>query len=157
MGRWRDAVRLCRNWKLNPRTIDELFIDQTSEIVGSDNNGNYRVASFEQDPPKIIKFSVVYDNITDFSNEGKMGDNLISSSAVVYYSFKDEVAKVLSRNRFAFNYFIQGEVIRNEGNKKIDFLVPITPIDILRKDYMYNPVGVTTFLALTHLYTDKSF
>ncbi|MDP3990365.1 MAG: hypothetical protein Q8Q01_04120 [archaeon] len=152
MGRLRDAVRIPIDRKYEPRTIDELFIDQRSEIVGSDYSGNYRAASWEQDYPRMVKFSVSYEQIKDGKN---IGVNLIEDSAEIYIPFRDEVAEVLGSIAMTFKSFIQGEVIMDEETERINFLVAITPVQVHRKDYIYQPAGVTRSLALTHLYKDR--
>ena len=156
MGRWRDACVLIRkeNDAIKPRQLEELLIDQNSEIVGKDRKGTYRVVEYEQNRPIIVKVQIDYTKLTNAEKKFNRGwvnletnskiNDFIGFNSRTYSTFKKEVAEAFSCFPYALDFFeyIRGPEIYTEEPKSLILTVPVTPIYITEKDYHYEPAGV---------------
>ena len=156
MGRWRDACVLMRNKSdlIDPDRLEELVIDQRSEIVGSDGDGAYRVTKYEQDRPRLVKFKILYDKLDDFNkaerrgwvnkDTGKRVNDFVKLTPEIYSEFQRNVARVFSFFPFGFDFlaYLRGPASYKDYSDGLELIVPVTPIHITEKDYHYKPEGV---------------
>ncbi len=152
MGRWRDAVILSRRPgdKINPAKLEELVIDQWSNVVGKDSRGLYRACEFGLNRPVLLNFDIpaaLVDGI-EYSKKrghwqemsGEYVSNPFNRSPEAYTFLKEVIAKRFSCFPLGLDFygFMRGET---EYSSSLQTVMAVTPVHVTEKDYEYHPVG----------------
>ncbi len=157
MGRWRDAVVLSRrlNEPIKSELLEELVIDQRSNLVGKDSSGIYLACEYELNRPQLITFNLQEYHVEGLAyvetrgcwvekESGKEVWNLCNRTKEMYNLFRQAVARSFSCFPFGLDFygFLQGETDYFSSLLPAMHIVAVTPIHVIKKDYGYDPVGV---------------
>ncbi|MBS3123232.1 hypothetical protein J4437_01215 [Candidatus Woesearchaeota archaeon] len=150
MGRWRDTVQLWPNKSLKPGDLEELTIDNYSELVGQNSRGKYRVLSYEQNQPLIVTCYVLPDHLKGFTQDGDAWrSNETGKLEYDLFTLTGRLNRMLKRKIAEGFYFPVGEDFKayirgshylkdepgDQGELTVE--VPVTPIHIVKRDYKY--------------------
>ena len=157
MGRWRDACVMVRTESdaIDSAKLEELVIDQQSELVGVDKKGQYRVIKHEEETPRLVKFEIHYDQLSSLKREddGRWRDpktqhlvyDFIETTPEIYSAFRAAVAEVFSRFPFGRNFlsYLRGPADTVEEPNSLKLTLAVSPIHVTEKDHLYEPIGVS--------------
>ncbi|MBR9683459.1 hypothetical protein GOV03_02875 [Candidatus Woesearchaeota archaeon] len=155
MGRWRDPVKLM-NWDKKLR-LEELTIDQQSEIVGKKRDKLFRVTKYELNRPLIMEVKLFPKDFEGLRAEKnpirhswwdpkgrEVVYDLLEFNNTVYRRFRRNITKRFGNFPLGneFEAYIRGGTSYTEGESGLVTLarVPVTPIHIQERDFQYTPV-----------------